>query len=154
MRKILLLLSIFAVGCGGSGGGGNSTSHKGRLQSGDPVSTNRYYDGFRFRAESSGPITIGLESGQFDPYLILGDEEGDLLDEDDDSGTGLNALITYSADDGEEFLLVATSAGQAQTGAYTLAWSDNLRKVEQVTALTPRQIDEWKKLHTRASYSK
>jgi hypothetical protein len=143
--KVLSLFSIFVgltlVGCGGKGGGGSSsTSASGSLQSGDAVEANRYYDAYLLRSTESGQMALGLESSSFDPYLILGDEFGNLLDEDDDSGTGLNSLISYPTGFDEDYIVVVTSALQAEDGNYRLHWSDNLRKINQITSATSPEL--------------
>lgn len=141
VSALLFVLTVL-LGCGGGGGGSKATSTKGALAAGDSVANNRYYDGYLLRATESGPMSIGLESTAFDPYLGLGDEFGNLIDEDDDSGTGLNALITYNTGYDEEYIVVVTSALSAQTGSYRFAWSDNLIKVEQISAPTREEAIE------------
>jgi tRNA A-37 threonylcarbamoyl transferase component Bud32 len=54
-----------------------------------------------------------------DPYLVLTDATGKQLAEDDDSGGGLNAQITFRPEQDGPFRIVATSINYG-TGAFTL----------------------------------
>jgi S1-C subfamily serine protease len=57
---------------------------------------------------------------RFDPYLRLEDARGDQLEEDDDSGGELNALIVFRAAADGEYKIIATTFDSSQTGKFTL----------------------------------
>jgi serralysin len=54
-----------------------------------------------------------------DPYLVLTDATGKKLAEDDDSGGGLNARITFRAEQAGTYRIQATTFN-AGTGPFTL----------------------------------
>jgi len=57
--------------------------------------------------------------GKFDPYLVVEDEDMDILAEDDDSGGNLDALIKFTPRKDGEYRIIATSFMGA-TGQYEL----------------------------------
>jgi tetratricopeptide (TPR) repeat protein len=64
---------------------------------------------------------LDLESKAFDPFLILEDEEGSKLAENDDiSPTNLNARVIYSPELSGTYRVIATSYQQRGTGPYVL----------------------------------
>jgi S1-C subfamily serine protease len=56
----------------------------------------------------------------FDPYLRLEDPRGIRLDEDDDSGGGLNSQILFHPLADGEYRIITTTFGPDQTGDFTL----------------------------------
>jgi hypothetical protein len=62
---------------------------------------------------------VSPDQKALDPYLVLSDAVGKKLAEDDDSGGGLNARITFRADRDAIYRVVATSFN-AGHGAFTL----------------------------------
>ncbi len=87
------------------------------------------YDKFHYKV-----FTVQLEQGkiyridhrgtggdpQFDPYLFLEDANGVTIEQDDDSGGGLNARIVYKAPKTGLYRVVATTFVPGQTGKFTL----------------------------------
>ncbi|MEQ8673607.1 MAG: pre-peptidase C-terminal domain-containing protein [Aggregatilineales bacterium] len=63
---------------------------------------------YTFSVETSTPTTITLESRDFDSYLLLLDEDGEIVSEDDDSAGRLNSRIETTLDAGD-YTIVATS---------------------------------------------
>jgi hypothetical protein len=56
----------------------------------------------------------------FDPYLRLEDPDGKQVAQDDDGGGFPNARITFTAERGGEYKIIATTFGQGMTGKYLL----------------------------------
>ena len=66
-------------------------------------------------------FTIDVESAEVDPYVALTREGGEALGADDDGGPGCAARLTYTATDARPLrVLVSSSGGRRQTGAYQL----------------------------------
>ena len=63
---------------------------------------------------------IDMESAEVDSYLRLYDSSGKLVREDDDGGGGLNARITFKAEETGTFRIHATHYAAKQTGAFKL----------------------------------
>ncbi|WP_149142786.1 M10 family metallopeptidase C-terminal domain-containing protein [Gemmobacter caeruleus] len=68
--------------------------------------------------------TITLESrgamGMSDPYLLLADASGTVIDEDDDSAGGLDSQLTFTADRSGTYFLGIGSASSFDSGDYAL----------------------------------
>src|SRR5262249_24479516 len=75
-----------------------------------------------------------LPGSNFDPYLRLETATGQVLAEDDDSGGGLDARITFRATQTGNYNLIATSFSP-QFGPFTLT------VVEQGGGVAPPRID-------------
>lgn len=67
-------------------------------------------------------VSLGLESPELDPYLVLVDAEGNVLMKDDDSAGDWDALIEYTLPSTGVYQVLATSSFSGQTGRYTLSW--------------------------------
>ena len=63
---------------------------------------------------------------KFDPYLFLEDANGVSLEQDDDSGGGLNSRIVYKAAKTGQYRVVATTFVPGQTGKFTLEFVECL----------------------------
>ena len=64
---------------------------------------------------------IEMDSGEIDSYLILEDEKGKKLADDDDSGGYPNAKIIFRAPSDGVYRIIATSFNPNETGNYTLS---------------------------------
>ncbi len=97
----------------------NSASFQGNISSaGDQ-------DFFSITASSSGVLTISLAAGAssgLDTYLYLYNSDKVLILEDDDSGSGLNSLISINVLTGQTYYLQASGFGSS-TGDYTISAS-------------------------------
>jgi hypothetical protein len=93
------------------------------------LSSQSLADGYLFRALQTGPARVGMTSSQLDPlvsvYRVLPDETIELLGEDDDAGYLQNSSVRFPAEEGQEYLIVATSYG-FDVGRYRLIYSENL----------------------------
>lgn len=88
-----------------------SWSH--RLNDGTP------FDYYVFSGSAGQVATILLESGEFDAYLVLLDEESNILAEDDDSGGNGNARISLTLPYTGYYAVIANAYSQ-EAGSYTL----------------------------------
>ncbi len=92
-----------------------------------------YADGYLFRALEPGEMRIGMASSQVDSlvrvYKVFPDESLELLDEDDKTGFGRNAVAHFTAERGQEYLVVATSWG-VDYGRYRLIYPEGLTLFE------------------------
>jgi hypothetical protein len=79
-----------------------------------------FADAWLLVLDAPGILEIELTSTQFDAYLILTDEDLDIITEDDDGGGGSNALIWRPLPAGR-YLVWANSWGPGETGSYQLA---------------------------------
>jgi hypothetical protein len=80
-----------------------------------------YLDLFAVYLEAGQTVTVGMSSGAFDAYLYLADEDGFVLEENDDKPSGgPNAAITFTATEAAYYFILAASATAEVTGAYTL----------------------------------
>lgn len=126
-RRVLAVLLLIAVvvglaakaQVGGDIGAGDTI--EGELTNRAPTAT------YTLAGETGDIVTIRLTSVDFDSYLQLLDDTGDLLAEDDDGGGGLDAQITSFKlpRDGAYTVLVTSarrhvSEDQIATGAFTL----------------------------------
>ena len=87
----------------------------------------------------------GVDSGDGtlnDPYLRLFDANGNLLDEDDDSGNGIESSLTYTAPESSTYLS-AGSYDDNDSGSYLLSTyelqenSDAAENTNTIYSLTP-----------------
>jgi hypothetical protein len=104
-----------------------------------------YADGYLFRALESGPVRIGMASSTVDSllrvYKVFPDESLELLDEDDDAGFGQNAVTHFTAETGQEYLVIATSWG-ADYGRYRLIYSETLTLFEDSLSVVGPLVTE------------
>lgn len=88
----------------------------------------RYWQLHEETLEAGRSYRIDLESEEFDSYLRLEDAQGKVLQEDDDSGNGLNARIRFTPAENGIFRLRVTTFAPAATGAYKLKISTTFPK--------------------------
>ena len=98
----------------------------------NPTRPNRFRDDFLLRGITSGPVTVNLTSPyppfvdpnrRIDPYLqIINADTGEVVDFDDDGGPGFdyNSRLTFTAQQGVNYVIRATSYGVGDIGRYTL----------------------------------
>ncbi len=80
-----------------------------------------FSDVYQLNITSSQLVTIGVQSTDFDAFLILMDAKGNLLTSDDNSGGGLNPLIVQSLDPGVYYVVVKPSSDPTTSGNYTIS---------------------------------
>ena len=96
------------------------------------IANDGFWESWRVRVASSSSVTFAASSS-FDNWLELfrvddlNDIEGSavLLAEDDDSGTGVNALITFSLQPNTEYVIVPSGFDDSQRGAYSVSMTVN-----------------------------
>lgn len=98
--------------------GALSTTTRGRASD----CTTCYADFYQLTVTASRSISIRLNSVAFDAYLNLLDAAGNIIAADDDSGGGLNALLTGTLSAGV-YRIEVTTANSGETGPYTLTIS-------------------------------
>lgn len=81
---------------------------------------------YTFEANAGDRVTILLVSDDFDPFLILLDENGDEVTVDDDSGGEFNSLISdFQLPSAGEYTIIVTSyeflSGDEASGDFTLS---------------------------------
>lgn len=123
-------LAVALLGCSGNGVTTFNSVIDGVLSSGDPQANGHYYDTYTFVANESGSKAFGMTSDEVDSYLVLEDENGDVVREDDDSGEGRDAEIRYFLNNNETYYLLATSYGTNDQGNYSVGWQDGVDLVD------------------------
>jgi CHAT domain-containing protein/Tfp pilus assembly protein PilF len=74
---------------------------------------------FELTLQEAGPITVLLESFDFDVLLRVENRQGELLAQDDDSGIETDARVVLTAETGDVFVVVASS--KEGGGAFSLS---------------------------------
>lgn len=149
-RNVVPLLPLLALaGCGGGGASPdppangpvkveNSLSRTDFFDSDD----DRYYDIYVCEPQTSGLATLEMISDDVDSYLYVYRKDSggdyDLIAQDDDSGTGEDALVEFSVERGRTYRIVATSALSEERGDYDLFFSKELGRPARVLPDTNR----------------
>ena len=76
-----------------------------------------HVDYYELRIFTTTYVDISMESTTMDPYLVLLDEDDNVIDEDDDSLGGFDAWIQVKLTPGT-YYIAATSYTARETGAY------------------------------------
>lgn len=93
----------------------------------DTAAANNVGIAYEFDAEVGETVTITLVSRDFDPLLLLVDENGEQVASDDDSAGNLNARIeSFTVPSSGTYVIIVTSFGTSNTGVefsgeYTLS---------------------------------
>jgi hypothetical protein len=117
---------LYAAGAGQTG-----CSPTGAVAAGDTVqgalafTSCQYPDGtfadiYRLDVADTASLDLGLSSSDFDAYLQVLDSKGNVIDEDDNSGGGMNALVSDVFDPGTYFVVAKPFSGNTSAGRYTL----------------------------------
>lgn len=108
---------------------GENQSVQGRLESRDPVSsTGGRFDRYRLTAFPGEQVVLMMQSTDgVDPYVQIGRSRPgagfqELASDDDGTGT-LDSLLVFTAQEGGEYEVRATSFGSDQFGSYILSRS-------------------------------
>jgi hypothetical protein len=83
-----------------------------------------YYEDWEWTAPRTGQVEISLHSSVFDPYLYAfsgtsGNHNLVLIDQDDDSGPGTDALIVFNATGGTRYTFRFNTLFAYETGSFT-----------------------------------
>jgi hypothetical protein len=76
-------------------------------------------DGYVYQGRAGERITITLQSGSFDSWLVVNDPNGPLYEHDDDSAGGNDARLTLTLPHSGPYVIVVNSVSQS-TGPYVL----------------------------------
>jgi hypothetical protein len=82
-----------------------------------------FADVYQFTLSDITALDLHLDSPDFDAYLVVLDSKGNVIDEDDNSGGGTNALVSDTFDPGTYYVVAKPFAMYTATGKYTLTLS-------------------------------
>jgi hypothetical protein len=99
---------------------------RGELTRSDPATLQRgHFHVYRVTLDAGRRYTVGMDSDDFDAYLVLARPVGGITEsirEDDDGGEGFNSRLSFVAPAPGVFLLVAQALSGDETGSYTLSF--------------------------------
>lgn len=98
----------------------------GSLSTSDCIISGKYYDAYQFTGSAGQQVAVAVNSSAFDPYVVLLNSSGAILDEDDNSGSGSNARIPgtsgyFTLPANGTYTIRATSALAGATGSYSVS---------------------------------
>jgi S1-C subfamily serine protease len=95
---------------------------QGVLEPGDAIAPdNTLYDEYTFQGRAGQRVTINLESQEFDTYLALLDDQGNLIDRNDDiSQTNTNSQIVVVLPRTATYRIIVNGYSPQDRGRYTL----------------------------------
>ena len=94
---------------------------------------------FRLVAPGSGKVTVRMESKHFDAYLIVRDNDGNTLNEDDDSGIGDGAEAFFDAEAGKSYVILAITGTEGLWGSFRIEAQDG--EPDRITREEDRRRD-------------
>lgn len=114
--------SHYLIGVGLFVTAGLAVAQTGALEPGDlQLETGEYLDLHEVRADGPGMLAVAISSSEFDPYMALLDEAGEIVVEVDDSaGHGLLVNETIELPAAGLYTVAVTSAFPGETGTYLL----------------------------------
>jgi len=125
--------TVGLAGCGALPGGGPNTDMEygeevdGEITDDSPADPiyNDLAEDHTFEGSDGDDIVISMTSEDFDTWLVLTDEDEDMVAENDDGGAGFNSEIeTELPDDGVYTIWAGSFSGEA-TGDYELELEEN-----------------------------
>jgi|GEM_PF-2115888 hypothetical protein len=115
----------------------------GQLNSQSETVTSRYFrqgKAYTFSGQAGQTFLIQLDSTDFDTYLILQNDRGETLTQDDDGGEeGSNSALRFTLPETGTYRVVVTPFNEGYSGAYTL-------KVSGQRLITPAIVEVTGKL--------
>ncbi len=89
----------------------------------NPTRSGSYRDDYSLTGVSAGQqVRINLNSSAFDTYLqLVNASTGELIDYDDDSGSGTNSELSFTVQSGVNYIIRVASYYASTTGNYTLS---------------------------------
>jgi hypothetical protein len=117
---------------------------QGSLENGDNVlqSDGSLYDEYTFEGQAGQQVTIAMESTEFDPYLIVLDENDQVVGENDDaSSSDTNAAVTLTLPNSGTYRVIANSYDSSNRGRYRLTVNplDQTSAIPVAAPVTPQQ---------------
>ncbi len=124
---------------------GDSFDDAGRIDVGDEVRgriSREEQHFFEFNAQGGSTYTIETDA-DFDTYLELFDDSGDLLDSDDDGGSGSASRLRWSAPSSGNYIVMVRGFGGSDAGSYdllltTLDPDDHAGSFDDATPIDPK----------------
>jgi len=123
-------LRVQSLGTGTITGGGTFETRgtltrggqaSGVLTASDPrLNDNSVYHAYLYEGQAGETITIEVSSSEFDAYAIIQDQSRNKLGEDDDSGEGTDALLTFTLPYTGAYRILANAYRAGAYGRYTL----------------------------------
>lgn len=87
----------------------------------ETLAQGEYVHRYSFTADAGQPVRFDLSSQEFDAYLILQDETGSWIEQNDDAGEStLDSRIEIRLARGGSYELIVTTYEGGETGSYTL----------------------------------
>jgi Bacterial pre-peptidase C-terminal domain len=80
-----------------------------------------FADIYQVQLTSTTSVDLRVSSSDFDAYLVLLDAQGNLVDQDDDSGGGTNARITTLLGAGTYYVVAKPNGDYTKGGNYTVS---------------------------------
>ena len=120
-----LILILFATAC--SGGPETVLTrgniYRGNLDSSDEYwrGSERFFDTWVMTVDAKQRVSIGMESDNFDAFLLVF-REGSEVARNDDGGEGSDARVEFRASNAGEYVVIATSYDDNERGSYRLRW--------------------------------
>lgn len=129
MKWLLLILGsaalLWSLPCSSSARAEILLQTTGRLENGDErLNDGSFYDTHTFNGRLGQHVTIQLTSSSFDTYLILVDERGHKIAENDDaSANSLNSRLTVTLPEDGTYRIIANGIDSSAIGNYYLLLS-------------------------------
>jgi hypothetical protein len=113
----------------------------GELDTNDPQSPDRrgYHEPLTFAGTAGETVTVDMRSNA-DAYVQLVAPNGTVVAEDDDSGMGLDPILTHTLATDGTYTVVATSNDPTATFAYTLSLYAGAGSIAATTVDVPDQV--------------
>ena len=106
------------------------------------LSTGQYLDVYAFDGEKGESISLGLSSSGFDSYLRILDSDGNVVQHDDDSGSGKDALIqNFFLPETGRYYVWASSIFGGSEGEYVLSFNDSAMEMRSLSMDTVAEAD-------------
>ncbi|MFM7470557.1 MAG: trypsin-like peptidase domain-containing protein [Nodosilinea sp.] len=105
-----------------SHGGGAILRHQGRLGPGDPtLDDGTYFQEFHFRGRSGQTVHLKLQSSDFDTYLVLMDDQGEVVgDNDDGNANTTDSELVVTLPRNGQYTVIVNAYDQARPGRFLL----------------------------------
>lgn len=118
-------LSLEPIQGGSDSGSDGVTTLEGTLSRSDPqLDDDSYYDCIEVQGRAGQGLVVGMESEDFDTYLVLlegpGCQGASVASNDDGEDLGTNSLLTVTLPNDGVYSIRANSLGGEETGAYLL----------------------------------
>lgn len=113
----------------------------GQISATDCADGGYYSDIYAVVLQAGQRLNLSMTSTVLDPYLIVFDASGNVMAQDDDSGTGLDAQLSYVAPATGVYLIDAGTSSTGETGAYTLTVQRVTAQVGPAASVSPRAGD-------------